>query len=113
MPAACAPSSRSGSDRVEPEKTDAATRSPGACRLKAALERDIGARLGRPLVAVKQTRHIDKRSMIHNDALLEMAVDLETYGGAGGWCVPDLRDRHGIAVRPPLLSLLRCRCDVW
>jgi urease subunit alpha len=48
---------------------------------KAALERDIGAALGlaRSLVAVGQTRHIDKRSMIHNDALPEMAVDPETY----------------------------------
>ncbi len=45
--------------------------------------RDAGiaerAGLERPLVAVSGTRAIDKRSMIHNDALPEMAVDPETY----------------------------------
>ncbi len=47
----------------------------------AALEHDLpGVRhLERELVAVEQTRTIDKRSMIHNDALPKIEVDPETY----------------------------------
>jgi urease subunit alpha len=48
----------------------------------AALEADIGARLGltRPLSAVRNTRGgIGKRSMILNDATPNIEVDPETY----------------------------------
>ena len=47
----------------------------------AALAADVGGRYGlsRALVAVKNTRTITKRSMIHNDALPRMQVDPETY----------------------------------
>jgi urease subunit alpha len=48
---------------------------------QAALDADIGGRLGlsRPLLAVKNTRTIGKRDMIHNDALPKIEVDPETY----------------------------------
>jgi urease subunit alpha len=47
----------------------------------AAMETDIGARLGlnRMLSAVKNTRSIGKHSMIHNDATPNIEVDPETY----------------------------------
>ncbi len=60
----------------------------GACRATsvtfvsgAALEAGIGQRLGlgRRLVAVKNTRSIRKRDLIHNDALPVIEVDPQTY----------------------------------
>jgi urease subunit alpha len=47
----------------------------------AALETDIGARLGlsRILAPVRNTRAIGKASMIHNDATPNIEVDPETY----------------------------------
>ncbi len=47
----------------------------------AALEHDLGARLGlaRRLAPVSETRSIGKRDMIHNDATPEISVDPETY----------------------------------
>jgi urease subunit alpha len=47
----------------------------------AAMETDLGVRLGlrRTLSAVKNTRGIGKRSMIHNDATPVIEVDPETY----------------------------------
>jgi urease subunit alpha len=48
---------------------------------RAALEHDLPGvkHLRRELVAVEETRTIDKRSMIHNDRLPEIEVDPETY----------------------------------
>ena len=48
---------------------------------QAALDDGIGARLGlqRPLSAVRGTRKIGKRDMVHNDALPVIEVDPETY----------------------------------
>jgi urease subunit alpha len=47
----------------------------------AALQHDLAGtlHLRRALVAVENTRTIDKRAMIHNDALPKMEVDPETY----------------------------------
>ena len=47
----------------------------------AALEHDLAGNLhlGRPLVAVRNTRSIDKRAMIHNTHLPKIEVDPETY----------------------------------
>ena len=47
----------------------------------AALDADIGARLGlnRMLSAVRNNRNIGKRDMIHNNALPDIQVDPETY----------------------------------
>ena len=47
----------------------------------ASMEDDIGHKLGlrRQLVAVKNTRDIGKKSMIHNDATPNIEVDSETY----------------------------------
>jgi urease subunit alpha len=47
----------------------------------ASMEDDIGHKLGlrRQLVAVKNTRDIGKKSMIHNDATPNIEVDPETY----------------------------------
>lgn len=46
-----------------------------------ALAAGIGEELGlsKPLVAVKNTRQISKRDMVHNDALPHVEVDPETY----------------------------------
>jgi urease subunit alpha len=46
-----------------------------------ALEADIGRQLGlsKPLEAVKNTRAISKRDMVHNDRMPRMEVDPETY----------------------------------
>jgi len=46
-----------------------------------ALEADIGRQLGlnKQLIAVKNTRHLRKRDMIHNGATPHMEVDPETY----------------------------------
>jgi urease subunit alpha len=46
---------------------------------KAALKNKHLDRLQRPLVAVKNTRKIGKKHMVHNDYLPEMSVDPETY----------------------------------
>jgi urease subunit alpha len=48
---------------------------------RAALEADVGGRLGlaRPLLAVENTRNIGKKDLIHNAATPKMAVDPETY----------------------------------
>jgi urease subunit alpha len=48
---------------------------------RTAADVDIGRRYGlaRPVVAVKNTRNIGKRSMILNDAMPKMEVDPETY----------------------------------
>jgi urease subunit alpha len=48
---------------------------------QAALEADIGKQFGlsKPLEAVRNTRTISKRDMVHNDALPRMEVDPETY----------------------------------
>jgi urease subunit alpha len=46
---------------------------------KAALKNKKLARLRRPLVAVRNTRKIGKKHMVHNDYLPEMKVDPETY----------------------------------
>jgi urease subunit alpha len=48
---------------------------------QAALDADIGGRLGlaKPLLAVRGTRALGKRDMIHNDAAPHMQVDPETY----------------------------------
>ena len=47
----------------------------------AGLDQDIGSALGleRQLVAVKDTRHLSKKDMVHNDAMPEIEVDSETY----------------------------------
>jgi urease subunit alpha len=36
-------------------------------------------KLRRPLVAVKNTRRIGKKNMVHNNYMPEMSVDPETY----------------------------------
>jgi urease subunit alpha len=46
---------------------------------KSSLQNKNLARLRRPLVAVKNTRKIGKKHMVHNDHLPEMSVDPETY----------------------------------
>ena len=48
---------------------------------QAALEAGVPDRLGlgKRAVAVRETRRIGKQSMIHNDALLDISVDPETY----------------------------------
>ena len=46
---------------------------------KAALKNKALNKLQRPLVAVKNTRKIGKRDMVHNDYLPKMEVDPETY----------------------------------
>jgi urease subunit alpha len=48
---------------------------------QAALDAGVPERLGlrKHAVAVRNTRTIDKRSMVHNDALLDITVDPETY----------------------------------
>jgi len=46
---------------------------------KAALKNPSLKKLKRPLVAVKNTRKIGKKHMVHNDYLPEMSVDPETY----------------------------------
>jgi urease subunit alpha len=46
---------------------------------KAALKNKNLRRLRRPLVAVRNTRKIGKKHMVHNDYLPEMKVDPETY----------------------------------
>ncbi|HUW98018.1 MAG TPA: urease subunit alpha [Acidiferrobacter sp.] len=48
---------------------------------RAALERDVGGRLGlkRRLVAVSETRSLRKSDMVHNDYLPEIEVDPQTY----------------------------------
>ena len=48
---------------------------------QAAKEEDIGATLclDKELLAVSGTRTIDKKSMVHNDALPRIQVDPETY----------------------------------
>jgi urease subunit alpha len=47
----------------------------------AALEHDLAGKLhlGRALVAVENTRNLDKAAMIHNTLLPKMEVDPETY----------------------------------
>ncbi len=46
---------------------------------KAALKNSSLRKLKKPLVAVKNTRRIGKKHMVHNDYLPEMSVDPETY----------------------------------
>jgi len=48
---------------------------------RAALERDIGEKLGidKKLVAVENTRKLGKRDMVHNSATPAIEVDPETY----------------------------------
>ncbi len=46
---------------------------------KASLKTKAVEKLKRPLVAVKNTRRIGKKHMVHNDALPEMRVDPQTY----------------------------------
>jgi urease subunit alpha len=48
---------------------------------QAALDAGVGTLLDlkKPLVAVKNTRHIGKRDMIHNNLTPKMQVDSETY----------------------------------
>ncbi len=48
---------------------------------QAALRADVGGSLGlrRALVAVKNTRHLNKGDMVHNDYLPTIEVDAETY----------------------------------
>jgi urease subunit alpha len=46
---------------------------------KAALKNPSLKKLKRPVVAVKNTRKIGKKHMVHNDYLPEMSVDPETY----------------------------------
>ena len=48
---------------------------------KAAVKADLGEKLGvaKRLVAVEHTRDISKKSMVHNDATPDIAVDPETY----------------------------------
>jgi urease subunit alpha len=48
---------------------------------QAGLQADIGRKFGlsRPLVAVKNTRQVTKRDMIHNGATPRIEVDSETY----------------------------------
>jgi urease subunit alpha len=48
---------------------------------RAALDRGLGQELGltRRLVAVRQTRGVRKRDLIHNDYMPHMEVDAQTY----------------------------------
>jgi urease subunit alpha len=48
---------------------------------KAAVRANLGKKLGiqKELVAVSNTRKIDKKSMVHNDATPDLSVDPETY----------------------------------
>jgi len=61
---------------------------------QAALDSDIGARIGlqKPLVAVRNCRTISKASMIHNQATPDIQVDPQTYvvvaDGEALWCEP-------------------------
>jgi urease subunit alpha len=46
---------------------------------KAFLKNSLMKKLKRPLVAVKNTRNIGKKHMVHNATLPKMSVDPETY----------------------------------
>jgi urease subunit alpha len=46
---------------------------------RASLKNPLLKKLKKPLVAVKNTRRIGKKDMVHNDHLPEMSVDPETY----------------------------------
>jgi urease subunit alpha len=46
---------------------------------RAALRNPLVKRLKKRLVAVKNTRNVGKKDMVHNDYLPEMRVDPETY----------------------------------
>ena len=61
---------------------------------QAALQADIGGRLGlhKPLVAVRDCRHIGKKDLLHNSATPQIDVDPQTYvvraDGEALWCEP-------------------------
>ncbi|MEZ5454873.1 MAG: urease subunit alpha [Lysobacteraceae bacterium] len=61
---------------------------------QAALEADIGGQLGlhKPLVAVRNCRHIGKKDLLHNTATPQIEVDPQTYvvraDGEALWCEP-------------------------
>ena len=61
---------------------------------QAALQADIGGRLGlhKPLVAVRDCRHIGKKDLLHNNATPQIDVDPQTYvvraDGEALWCEP-------------------------
>ena len=61
---------------------------------QAALQADIGGRLGlhKPLVAVRDCRHIGKKDLLHNHATPQIDVDPQTYvvraDGEALWCEP-------------------------
>ncbi|MBK9654153.1 MAG: urease subunit alpha [Rhodanobacteraceae bacterium] len=61
---------------------------------QAALDADIGGRFGlrKPLVAVRNCRHIGKAQMVHNAAMPDIQVDPQTYvvvaDGVPLWCEP-------------------------
>jgi urease subunit alpha len=48
---------------------------------KAAVKAGVGKKLGiqKTLIGVQNTRHISKKSMLHNDATPDIKVDPETY----------------------------------
>jgi urease subunit alpha len=61
---------------------------------QAALQADIGGQLGlhKPLVAVRDCRHIGKKDLLHNNATPQIDVDPQTYvvraDGEALWCEP-------------------------
>ena len=61
---------------------------------QAALDADIGGRFGlrKPLVAVRNCRHVGKAQMVHNAAMPDIQVDPQTYvvvaDGVPLWCEP-------------------------
>ena len=61
---------------------------------QAAMEADIGGQLGlhKPLVAVRNCRHIGKKDLLHNTATPQIEVDPQTYvvraDGEALWCEP-------------------------
>src|SRR5438045_64415 len=59
----------------------ALTASSVGCASKAEVKAGLGKKLGisKELVAVSNTRKIDKNSMVHNDATPDLSVDPETY----------------------------------
>ena len=61
---------------------------------QAALQADIGGQLGlhKPLVAVRDCRHVGKKDLLHNNATPQIDVDPQTYvvraDGEALWCEP-------------------------
>jgi urease subunit alpha len=56
--------------------------------------------LSKPLIAVKNTRQVSKKDMLHNDAMPVIDVDPETYAGARRRRIAGVRAADGATVFP-------------